>query len=127
MIVLDTNVISEVLKPRRDPAVVTWLDRQTAQTLYITAISLSELLLGVELLPEGRRKRELGQDMHIVLDVLFGERILPFDAPCAAAYASLVSQARRRGRAIATADGQIAATAKAYGFYSLSSAGSRFL
>ena len=79
MIVLDTNVISEPTKPQADPAVQAWLDRQTAETLYLTATSLSELLLGIEILPAGARKRRLAAAMDELLAVLFGGRVLAFD------------------------------------------------
>ena len=112
MIVLDTNVVSEVLKPRPDPLVIDWLDRQAKLNLFLATISLADLLLGVELLAEGRRKRDLQAALNGILDRLFGARILPFDARCAVIYAEIVSQACRRGNAIRTQDGQIAATAK---------------
>ena len=115
MIVLDTNVVSEVLKPRPEPLVTSWLNQQAKANLFIATISLAELLLGLELLAEGRRKRELHIALSGILHRLFGARILPFDADCAVAYAEIVSQARRRGRAIQTQDGQIAATAKSNG------------
>ena len=59
MIILDTNVISEPMKPNSNPAVIAWLDRQLAETLYLTATSFSELLVGIEILPDGKRKQEL--------------------------------------------------------------------
>ncbi len=116
MIVLDTNVVSEVLKPRPEPVVLAWLDRQAQATFFLATISLAESLLGLELLAEGRRKRELQTALNGVLARLFGARILAFDAECAIAYAEIVSQARQRGRAISVQDGQIAATAKVQGF-----------
>ncbi len=116
MIVLDTNVVSEVLKPRPDPVVVDWLNRQAAGTLYLSAISLSELLLGLELLDEGRRKRNLALSLHTIIESLFGSRVLSFGEMSAATYADLVSAARRRGHAIEAPDGQIAATAQEHGF-----------
>ena len=116
MIVLDTNVISEVMKPRPHTSVIEWLDHQAGSSLSITTISLSELVLGIELLADGRRKREMGNALRAMLEKLFGSRILPFDTPCAAAYAELVSQGRYRGLAVAVQDGQIAAIAKSRGF-----------
>ena len=116
MIVLDTNVILEPLKARADPAVETWLNRQDAETLYLTAINLSELLVGIELLPGGRRKRGLSAAMEELLAKLFAERFLAFDRQAAAAYAFLVSRAMSRSCVIGVADGQIAAIAAVHGF-----------
>lgn len=116
MMILDTNVISEPMKAAADPLVADWLDRQAAETLYLTAINLSELLLGIELLPEGKRKRGLDQAMQQLLDRLFAARFLDFDREAAVAYAVLVRRALARGLAISVADGQIAAIAAVHGF-----------
>jgi hypothetical protein len=116
MIVLDTNVVSEPMKPNANPAVLTWLDRQAAETLYLTTTSLAELLLGIEILPDGKRKKGLDSALADLISQLFGSRILTFDQTAAKAYAPIVGRARASGRAIATADGQIAAIAVARGF-----------
>jgi predicted nucleic acid-binding protein len=116
MIVLDTNVISEPMKARADPAVTAWLDRQAAETLYLTATNLSEMLLGVELLPEGRRKRGMAAAMRELLAGLFGTRFLAFDREAAAAYAFLAARAAAKGFTMGVADGQIAAIAAVHGF-----------
>jgi predicted nucleic acid-binding protein len=116
MIILDTNVVSEPLRAKGDPLVTAWLDSQPANTLYLTSTSLSELLVGVELLPEGKRKAGLGLALTRLIDELFGDRILPFDAPAAFAYAKLIGKARATGQGVAVADGQIAALAMIRGF-----------
>ncbi len=116
MIVLDTNVVSEPTRPNGHPAVRTWLDQQVAETLYLTTTSLSELLLGVEILPEGKRKEGLSVALDELLQRLFASRILPFDQEAARAYAPLVARARSVGQAISAADGQIAAVAIRHGF-----------
>jgi hypothetical protein len=116
MIILDTNVISEPMKAQADPAVAAWLDRQEAETLYLTATNLSELLVGIELLPEGRRKRGLSAGMRELLEGLFEERFLDFDREAAMAYSVLVSRALAKGFTISVADGQIAAIAAVHGF-----------
>jgi toxin FitB len=116
MIVLDTNVVSEPMKRDGDPHVRAWLDRQSAETLYLTAISLSELLIGIEVLPTGKRKASLGAALYELLAGLFGDRILPFDQQAAVAYAPLVQRARRQGYSISVADAQIAAIATVHGF-----------
>ncbi|MGA2349547.1 MAG: type II toxin-antitoxin system VapC family toxin [Terracidiphilus sp.] len=116
MIILDTNVISEPMKEQGDPAVAAWLDRQAAETLYLTATNLSELLVGIELLPEGKRKRGLAAAMRELLDKIFGARFLDFDREAAVAYAFMVSRAMAKGFTISVADGQIAAIAAVQGF-----------
>lgn len=116
MIVLDTNVVSEPMKPDADPAVLSWLDAQVAETLYLTATSLAELLIGIEVLPSGQRKAGLGAMLADLLANLFEGRILPFDHATAAAYAPLMASARFAGRTISLADGQIAAIATTHGF-----------
>jgi len=116
VIILDTNVVSEPMKPDGDRRVRDWLDDQIAETLYLTSISLSELLLGVELLPDGKRKEGLAVALAELLAELFGPRILPFDQQAATVYAAQVSRARASGRAVSIADGQIAAIAAVHGF-----------
>jgi toxin FitB len=113
MILLDTNVVSEPLRPQPEPRVLEWLDAQTAETLYLSTISLSELLLGIENLSAGKRRRALALALGKQIADLFGGRILPFDIAAAQAYAKVVTIARRGGRAISVADGQIAAIAAA--------------
>jgi toxin FitB len=116
MIMLDTNVISEPLRPSADPAVLAWLDQQTLETLFLSTISLAELLYGVAALPDGKRKDWLGAALESRVLALFGPRILSFDAAAAKAYAIIRARARSAGKAIGAADGYIAATAAAHHF-----------
>lgn len=116
MIILDTNVVSEPMKPNANPAVVAWLDQQVAETLYLTATSLAELLVGIEILPISKRKEGLDSALADLVSRLFGARVLPFDHHAAMAYAQLVNRARTSGRVISVADGQIAAIAAVHGF-----------
>jgi toxin FitB len=116
VIVLDTNVVSEPLKPRPDPAVLHWLDRQGPATLYITAISRAELLAGVEVLPAGRRRSELQRVLGNELVSLFANRILVFGERTAEAYAQVVAGATAAGNPIDFADAAIAAIALEHGF-----------
>jgi predicted nucleic acid-binding protein len=104
------------MKPGGDRGVQTWLDEQIAETLYLTSISLSEPLLGVELLPDRKRKEGLAVALTELIVTLFGPRILSFDQQAAKIYAARISRARASGRMIFMADGQIAAIAEAYGF-----------
>ena len=116
MIILDTNVISEPMKPFGSPKVLAWLDRQLAGTLYLTAVNLSELLCGIEKLPEGKRKKGLGEVFAELMTQLFGSRILPFDREAALAHAPLFRTAQTRGHNLSLADGQIAAIASVHSF-----------
>lgn len=116
MIVLDTNVVSEALKPSGDKTVIAWLDNQTAETLYLTATSLSELLIGIAIMPDGKRKNDISAALDVLVTRLFGPRVLPYGRDAAIAYSDLVSAARRAGKAVAMADGQIGAIASAHGF-----------
>ncbi|MBC8128783.1 MAG: type II toxin-antitoxin system VapC family toxin [Rhizobiaceae bacterium] len=116
MIILDTNVVSEPLRPSADPSVRAWLDQQIVETLFLTTISLAELQCGVAALPDGTRRTGLEKAFHGRIRALFGDRILPFDETAAGAYAVIRSRAKTAGRAIAAADGYIAATAAARGF-----------
>lgn len=116
MIILDTNVVSEPMKRDGNPAVQAWLDQQVAETLYLTSVSLAELLTGIEILPDGRRKEGLGDALNALLARLFEARILAFDQHAAIAFAPLVGRARTSGRLISVADAQIAAIATVHGF-----------
>ena len=116
MIILDTNVVSEPLRPQPDQNVMAWLDRQVADTLYLTSVNLAELLAGIEKMPLGRRRADLAADMQDLIDQLFGLRILSFDREAARAYARLTALARASGRAILLADAFIAAIASAQSF-----------
>jgi predicted nucleic acid-binding protein len=116
MIVLDTNVISEPLNPLPDQEVIRWLDAQDPETLYLTATVLSEVLIGVALLPAGKRKLGMEQDMRALQSRLFEDRFLPFDREAAVAFALLGSRAAAKGYSISMADCQIAAIAAVHGF-----------
>ncbi|WP_175864206.1 type II toxin-antitoxin system VapC family toxin [Burkholderia cepacia] len=115
MILVDTNVISEPLRREPNAAVIEWLDAQNVETLFLAAISLAEIRLGVAVLPEGRRREWLHQSIEQRVLPLFRGRILPFDDAASKAYASLRTRARAAGVAIAPFDGFIAGTAEANG------------
>jgi hypothetical protein len=116
VIVLDTNVISEPVKPLADPVVVAWLDRQPKETLYLRAPVLMEVLLGITLLPGGKRKRGMTTAVLVMLANYFADRFLAFEREAAVVYASLASRASARGYSISVADCQIAAIAAVHGF-----------
>lgn len=115
MIVLDTNVVSEAMKPEPAPAARDWMDAQSAETLYITSVTVAELLFGVGVLPDGRRKQKLAATLDGMLH-LFEGRILPFDTDAARRYSDLAVAARNAGKGFPTPDGYIAAIAVAHGF-----------
>ncbi len=115
MIVLDTNVISEAMKPQPHPAVRAWLNDQAAETLYISTVTLAELLFGIAALPAGKRKDMLALAIDGLLE-LFQGRVLPFDTEAARQYAELAVIARAAGRGFPTPDGYIAAIAVSRGF-----------
>ena len=117
MILLDTNVVSEPLKPAPDAQVLAWLDAQAMETLCLSAISLAELRLGIAVLPAGQRRDGLLASLEQRVLPLFAGRILPFDERAALAYAALRAQARAAGRAVAATDGYIAAIAAAHGLH----------
>jgi toxin FitB len=115
MIVLDTNVVSEAMKPEPNAAVSDWLNQQAAETLYVSSITLAELLFGIAALPSGKRKNMLKQALEGLLN-LFQDRILPFDTEAARHYAELAVKAKNSGRGFPTPDGYIAAIAASNSF-----------
>lgn len=116
MILLDTNVVSEPLRPTPEPRVVKWMDAQPLETLYLSAVTVAELRAGVALLPRGRRRTVLHDSLEKRILPLFAGRVLALDVSCTPAYAELTVKAQKAGVAIATADGFIAAIAAANGF-----------
>jgi predicted nucleic acid-binding protein len=116
VIVLDTNVISEPVKPLPDPLVAAWLDRQPKEALYLCAPVLMEVLLGVALLPGGKRKRGMATAIQALFANFFADRFLAFERQAAVTYASLASRASARGYSISVGDCQIAAIAAVHGF-----------
>lgn len=115
MIVLDTNVLSELMRPAPNPAVVAWLDQQPAGDVATTSITVAEILYGIERLPAGRRQRNLAMLAAELFDQEFHGRLLPFDALAASHYSQRIAQAERNGTPVSMADGQIAAICHAHG------------
>lgn len=116
MILLDTNVISEPLRPKPDPVVIAWLDGQTPETLYLCTITLAEVRFGIARLPKGRRKAVLGERFEGEVLPEFSGRIVGFDEKASAAYAELRTRAQASGVAISPFDALIAAIALSRGF-----------
>jgi len=115
MIILDTNVVSEAMKPVSHPAVTYWINRQKHETLYLTSVTQAEILYGIAVLPPGKRKDGL-TDMFSGLLEYFTGRILPFDSKAALHFAQMAATAKAAGRTFPTQDGYIAAIAASKDF-----------
>lgn len=115
MIVLDTNVLSELVRRRPAARVVRWVDEQDAGALAITAVTVAELRYGVARLTDGARKAKLAAAVDALVREDFCGRVLPFDVAAAAHYAELVADRDRNGRPIGVSDGQIAAICRCHG------------
>jgi predicted nucleic acid-binding protein len=111
VIILDTNVISELMRPQPHPAVFAWAAAQPRRTVYTTSVNKGEILFGIAVLPQGRRRNAIAAAAKSVFDEDFAGHVLPFDADAAIYFAELVASRRRAGRPIQTLDAQIAATA----------------
>jgi predicted nucleic acid-binding protein len=115
VIVLDTNVLSESMRLRPEPQVLAWLDANPSDELWLTSITVAEILLGIARLPQGKRKLGLLEVASRMFSEDFEGRILAFDAQAAAEYAALVSARSRQGKPINMADAQIAALCRVHG------------
>lgn len=115
MILLDTNVLSELMRPAPDPAVERWLAAQPDASLFISAITEAELRYGAALLPSGKRRSALTAEIDGMLEEDFDGRILPFDRLAAQAFAAIAADRRQAGRPISQADAQIVAIARSRG------------
>jgi predicted nucleic acid-binding protein len=115
MILLDTNIISENLRPRANEAVLNWIDAQPEEVLYLCTPVVAELRYGVERLAPGRKQSDLRSAIDHIVERLFAVRTLPFDAVATIAYARIVVRRERMGRPIAPMDAMIAAIALSHG------------
>lgn len=111
MILIDTNVLSEPIKPQGNPAIGQWLDKHPAEQLFLSAVSLGEALAGIAIMPFGKRRENLEFALDRLTGRLFPSRVLPYDAETARIYATVLATGRARGISIAGPDAQIAATA----------------
>jgi predicted nucleic acid-binding protein len=112
MIILDTNVISELMRPQPERAVVRWLDARPSSSLFTTAITQAEILRGIASLPRGRRREAIASAAIRMFEDELAGRVLPFASEAANAYAEIATTRRRRGRPISPFDAQIAAIAR---------------
>ena len=115
MIVLDTNVVSELMRPSPNPAVEQWVATRPAARLFFSAVGEAELRYGVAILAAGRRCNALASAIEAMLREDFAGRVLPFDSAAARAYAEIAARCRAAGRPVAQADGQIAAITRSRG------------
>jgi predicted nucleic acid-binding protein len=115
MILLDTNVVSELVRHAPEPDVSAWLAGYAPASIFLCAISEAELRVGVALLPHGKRRDALSEAVGILVERKFNGQILPFDSPAAVQFAEIVAARRRSGRPISVADAQIAAIARSRG------------
>jgi predicted nucleic acid-binding protein len=109
MIILDTNVLSELMKPRKSEIVRNWAAQQSLMNLFTTTITQAEILYGIALLHAGKRRDDLSQAAQLMFLEDFAGRVLPFDQAAAVAFANIASQRRQNGIPISQADAQIAA------------------
>ena len=115
MIVLDTNVVSELMRDEPHAEVIVWLDDRPTRELFVTAVTEAEVRTGIAFLPEGKRRRGIAEAADRVLGGLFAGRVLPFDSGTARVYAEIAAARRTAGRPLSLADGQIAAIARSRG------------
>lgn len=115
MILLDTNILSELLRPVPEPAVLGWLERQPAMSIYTTTVTQAEILLGVAVMPAGKRRNQLAAAVAAIFAEDFVERVLPFDGDAAVAFADIVAARRSLGTPISQFDAMIAALARSRG------------
>jgi len=108
---LDTNVLSELLRAQPHPEVLAWFAEQPADSLFVSAVTQTEMLLGARLLPRSKRRQQLETALDTMFREDFAGRVLPFDSAAAAAYAAVVAARRSAGRPISQFDAQIAAIA----------------
>ena len=116
MILLDTNVISEIMRPRPDGRVVDWMNETASSSLFVSSITIAEIHFGLELLPDGRRRIDLESRFEQFLSRGFNQRIVSFDLPAARIYGALMAHRQKAGTPLASLDGQIASIARVHGF-----------
>lgn len=116
MIVVDTNVISEVMRARPSPSVLNWLNAREGNQLFITTVTLAEIGYGLRMLPEGQRRWQLHRRFEQFIAQAFEERVLDFTIAAARAYAEIMGHRKEVGHPMSLADGQIASIVHARGF-----------
>lgn len=115
-ILLDTDVLSELMRSQPEQALMDWFERHTGDVFYTSVITRAEILLGISLLPDGKRRDALSAAAHGMFSEDFSGKCIPFDAVCAARYAAIVAGRRSAGQTISTEDAMIAAIALTHGY-----------
>jgi toxin FitB len=115
MIVVDTNVVTELMKASPDQAAVSWMNHQDSSTLFLTTVTIGEIGYGLRVMPQGRRRLQLEQGFERILVEAFAGRILAFDEDAARQYAEVMGRRQEIGRQLSALDGQIASIARAKG------------
>lgn len=116
MIILDTNVLAEFMTSPPSEAVAEWLNAQDSVSLYITSISIAEIVYGLQVMPEGKRRRLIEDRFEQFIAMAFASRVLNFDESAARAYGEIRAYRKKIGRPLSDFDGQIAAIARTHGF-----------
>ena len=115
MLVVDTNVLSALMRPKPDTVIASWTAARATSSMHLTAVSEAELRFGLAVMPPGRRRDGLAAGLERMLRTGFANRVLPFDSAAASAYAEIVAARRAMGRPMPEADCQIAAIARSRG------------
>ena len=115
MIILDTNVVSEIMRPTPEQRVLRWFGSQAAEDLHITAITVAEILYGIELIATSRRRDVLRAAAEKMFETVFGDRTLNFEDRTARVFSQIASARRRQGKPISESDAQIAAITRVHG------------
>ena len=114
MIILDTNVVSELMRPAPEPRVLRWFGSQAAEDLHITAVTMAEIFFAIELIATSRRRDVLRAAAEKMFETVFGDHILTFEDRAARAFSQIASARRRQGKLISESDAQIAAVTRIY-------------
>ena len=115
MIILDTNVISELMRPTADAHVLRWFSSQTAEDLHVTAVTMAEILYGTELISPSRRRNAIRVGAEKMFEAVFGDRILSFEERASRMFSQIASSRRRQGKPMSEFDAQIAAITRVHG------------
>lgn len=116
MMLLDTNILSEIMRPKPNVDVILWLNQQDSQSLFISSISIAEISYGLYVLPKGKRRQQLNIRFEQFVRKAFQFRLLDFDEQAASIYGKVMGEAKLTGHPMSIADGQIAAVALTKGF-----------
>jgi toxin FitB len=115
MVVLDTNVVCELMRPMPEPRVLHWFSNQVAEDLHVTAVTMAEILCGIELISTGRRRDVLRAGAEKMFVDVFADHVLTFEDRAAQAFSQIASTRRRQGKPMSQVDAQIAAVARVHG------------